>query len=472
MSLAPALELRGIVKSYGSVQALHGADFVLEPGEVHALLGENGAGKSTLLHIAYGMFPADRGVIRVRGLDATLRSPADAKALGIGMVHQHFTSIGALTVAENVALAAGIEGVRKGFLSEGPQRGLQPGVLAEELSVALRQRLEIAKALATGARILLLDEPGAALAPAEIDALLSEVKQFAREGGSVALVTHKLPEVFAAADRVTVLRQGTTVLSGPVKAQTVESLAEAMLGASSPSLAWPGPTEPVAPLSRPGKEIVRIDSIGIRAGELVGIAAVEGNGQRELLRSIAGLERAPGTTTITVAPGTIGFIPEDRTTEGLIVELSIAENLLLGREHEPQWAQGPGIRWAAVKTRVVRLIEEFGIRASDPEDRAATLSGGNQQKLVLARALDARPSLLVAENPTRGLDLRATAELHRRLREAARGGIAVLVYSADLDEVLELAERVLVVHRGSVREAPAGADRQVVGRLMLGIGAH
>jgi len=216
---------------------------------------------------------------------------------------------------------------------------------------------------------------------------------------------------------------------------------------------------------------VHINEIGVGAGELIGIAAVEGNGQRELLRSIAGLERPPAGAVITMAPGTVGFIPEDRTTEGLIPELSITENFLLGRERDPAWARGSRIDWGSARRRVAQVIEEFGIRASGPTDRTANLSGGNQQKLVLARALDARPGLLVAENPTRGLDLRATAELHQRLRDATRRGVAVIVYSADLDEVLELGERVLVVCGGRVREAPAGADRQLVGKLMLGIGA-
>ena len=467
MSPAPALELSGILKSFGSVQALRGADFVLAPGEVHALLGENGAGKSSLLHIAFGMFPADGGVIRVRGSDVALRSPADARALGIGMVHQHFTSIGALTVAENIALAAGVQAARKASLGGGAQRDLDPNRRAEELSVALRQRLEVVKAMATGARILLLDEPSAALAPAEIDELLLEVKQFARAGGSVALVTHKLAEVFAAADRVTVLRQGASVLHGSVKTQTVENLALAMLGDSTASLFAQAPPA----VGRVHRDVVHINEIGVGAGELIGIAAVEGNGQRELLRSIAGLERPPAGAVITVAPGTVGFIPEDRTTEGLIPELSITENFLLGRERDPAWARGSRIDWGSARRRVAQVIEEFGIRASGPTDRTANLSGGNQQKLVLARALDARPGLLVAENPTRGLDLRATAELHQRLRDATRRGVAVIVYSADLDEVLELGERVLVVCGGRVREAPAGADRQLVGKLMLGIGA-
>jgi simple sugar transport system ATP-binding protein len=465
VSATPALELRGIVKSFGSVQALRGADFVLASGEVHALLGENGAGKSSLLHVAYGMFPSDQGEVRVDGARVLLHSPADARRLHIGMVHQHFTSIAALTVAENIALSAGSHAARQGAFRRVSGGALAPKLRAEELSVALRQRLELLKALATGPRILLLDEPSAALAPSEIEALLAEVKQFAREGGSVALVTHKLSEVFAAADRVTVVRQGVTVLHGAaVSSQSAATLAGAMLGASGRGAAAPPRTRGTG-----GHEVARIDDIVIRSGELIGVAAVEGNGQREMLRGIVGVERS-SHFNIRVAPGAIGFIPEDRTTEGLIPELSITENLLLGRENDVPWSRGVGIDWAAAKRHAIGIIQEFEIRASGPDAPVQTLSGGNQQKLVLARALQARPSILVAENPTRGLDLRATAELHRRLQEAAASGVAVLLYSADLDEVIELGERVLVVHRGRVSEAPVGADRQIVGHLMLGLG--
>ena len=464
MSATPALELRGIVKSFGSVQALRGADFVLAPGEVHALLGENGAGKSSLLHVAYGMFPSDEGEIRVHGERVQLQSPTDARALGIGMVHQHFTSIAALTVAENIALSAGGHAAREGAFKRVSERELAPKLRAEELSVALRQRLELLKALATGPRILLLDEPSAALAPSEIEALLAEVKQFAREGGSVALVTHKLPEVFAVAERVTVLRQGLTVVQGEaVGSQSEGSLAEAMLGA-----AGRGGARRMRGAGKTGEEIARIDDIVIRAGELIGIAAVEGNGEQEMLRGVAGIAKS-NRFSIRVAPGPIGFIPEDRSTEGLIPELSITENFVLGRDDDPLWSRGGRIDWKAARQHTTAIIREFEIRASGPDAPVRTLSGGNQQKLVLARALHARPGLLVAENPTRGLDLRATAELHRRLQGAADAGVAVLLHSADLDEVLELGERVLVVYRGRVSEAPAGADRQTVGRLMLGV---
>ena len=467
MSVTAALELRGISKAFGSVQALHGADFSLAPSEVHALLGENGAGKSTLMHIAYGMTGPDQGTIRVRGALVSIRSPRAARALGIGMVHQHFTSIGALTVGENVALALGRRtGGRAVGRSETAlprlMEGLPTGARVDTLSVAQRQRLEIVKALATGATTLLLDEPSAVLAPSEVEELLALVREFTATGGSAVLITHKLPEVFKVADRVTVLRAGRVTLHAPVAGQTPASLAEAMigeapaghtaevLGAAAPQ-AMPAVVD-----AAPTRPAVRVGEIDVMPGELVGIAAVLGNGQRELLRSIA------------VGRGT-AFVPEDRTTEGLIAAMTVTENMVLGLDTDPRWSRGARLDWNAARTHTAELIERFGIRAPGPDVPAATLSGGNQQKVVLARALEQGPQVLVAENPTRGLDIKATVEIHDRLRTAAAQGVAVLVYSTDLDEVLELSQRVLVVHAGMVREAPKGADRRVVGEMMLGV---
>jgi simple sugar transport system ATP-binding protein len=477
VSEAPVLELLGIVKTFGPVRALGGVDFTLRSGEVHALLGENGAGKSTLMHIADGMLVPDAGIIRVLGRAVALRSPRDARGLGLGLVHQHFTSIAALTVEENLRLAVGRGGGAGAAPPALPQRlreGLDPGALVEDLPVALRQRLEIVKALASGAGILLLDEPTALLAPSEVEELLALVGAFAGEGGAVALITHKLPEVFDAADRVTVLRHGVVRLTGAVRDETEASLAEAMIG--EPVRRPPGPPAagPAAPPERhsdaPERPIrVRVGSLTVHAGELVGIAAVEGNGQRELLRAIAGL---PGSGRPDVeVRGAVAFVPEDRTTEGLIPALSLTENIVLGSDRDPRWARGQRLDWTAARRHTEELIRAFGVRAPGPGAPAATLSGGNQQKVLLARAIERRPGVLVAENPTRGLDIRATGEVHERLRAAVRDGAAVIVYSTDLDEVLELAERVLVVHRGRVTEAPAGADRRAVGGMMLGVGA-
>jgi general nucleoside transport system ATP-binding protein len=468
----PALELRKISKTFGSVHALRGADFSLAPGEVHALLGENGAGKSTLMHIAYGMTGPDEGTIRVRGAEVSIRSPRDARALGIGMVHQHFTSIGGLTVGENIELAVGrLAGGREDgrtgtALPTRLMEGLPRNALVETLSVAQRQRLEIVKALATGATVLLLDEPSAVLAPAEVEDLLALVREFTAAGGSAVLITHKLPEVFLAADRVTVLRAGRVTLHAPVQGQTPVSLAEAMIGYAAKQLVAEvlgGQAPPVtrtSPASAPAtaRPAVRFGDIDIMPGELVGVAAVLGNGQRELLRSIAAGQGS-------------SFVPEDRTTEGLIGSMSVTENIVLGLDRDPRWSHGWRLDWNAARRRAAELIDEFGIRAPGPDVPAANLSGGNQQKVVVARALEHGPRVLIAENPTRGLDVRASLEIHERLRAAAAQGVAVLVYSSDLDEVLELGQRVLVVYAGKVREAPSGADRRVVGEMMLGLGA-
>jgi ABC-type uncharacterized transport system ATPase subunit len=459
----PVLHLRGITKSFGPVRALQHADFALFPGEVHALLGENGAGKSTLMHVAYGMIPPDEGVVEVSGVATAFGSPRDARRNGIGMVHQHFTTIEALTVEENLRLALG-PGVRMPAIRL--LEGVEPAIRVHQLGVAQRQRLEIAKALATGGRALLLDEPTAVLAPSEIEELLGIVRGFAKEGGAVAFITHKLPEALACADQVTVLRHGTVAFTGPIAGQSADALAGYMLGTSG-ELARAAATEPQAVRPhRPGTTVVAsFGGTPVFAGDLLGVAAVEGNGQRELLRELAGLSGATSG-----APA--AFIPEDRTTEGIIPELTVTENVVLGLQRDPRWIRGLRLDWRAARARTAELVSEFSIRAASPDALAATLSGGNQQKVVLARALERGPRLLIAENPTRGLDIRATREIHGRLRAAAERGVAVVVYSTDLDEVLSLGERVLVVHRGVVREAPAGADRRAVGAMMLGLGGE
>ena len=481
----PALELRGIRKRFGSVQALRGADFTLMPGELHALLGENGAGKTTLMHVAYGLTRAEAGEIRLSGTVATIASPRVARRLAIGMVHQHFTSIPALSVSENVALTAGWPitaralATRVRDLSERIGLPLDPDALAGSLSVGLKQRLEIVKALASDTRILLLDEPTAVLAPAESQDLLRFVRSFTSGGGSAVLITHKLDEALAAADTVTVLRQGAVAYTGRVKGQTAATLAGAMIGSG-------GPDPELAPADRTsspaGSVLARVESVDIakenglgiavrqasltvRGGEIVGVAAVEGNGQRELLRAVAGRVQAiRGKIEVT---GPVGFIPEDRTTEGLIPELSLAENVVLGTEGTEPWVRGRSIDWRTAREYTRGILDEYGVVATGPDVAAATLSGGNQQKVVVARELGHGPRVVVAEDPTRGLDIRATEAIHSRLRAAAAGGTAVLLHSSDLDEVLALAGRVVVMTRGMLIEPPPGASRAAVGELMV-----
>jgi len=481
------LELVGIDRRFGSVHALRGVDFALAPGEVHALLGENGAGKSTLMHVAYGLVRPDSGEIRVHGVTRRIANPRVARALGMGMVHQHFTSVPALTVAENVALSAGWPGgphemrERTRLLSERMGLPLDPDQRAGRLSVSLKQRLEIVKAMAGDAGILLLDEPTGALAPPEAELLLQMVRSFTASGGSAVLITHKLDEALLTADRVTVLRQGSVTFTGPVAGQTVESLAHAMIG-GDPGVPLTGREVARGSEPRSSRELIRLDalevsresgygialrhaSLSVRAGEIVGVAAVEGNGQRELLRAVAG-RIAPLRCNLQVAQP-VWFIPDDRTSEGLIPMLSLTENVVLGLGTEGPWVHGGRIAWREAAARTAELIRDYEIAAPGPGARAAALSGGNQQKLVVARELSRVPAVIVAENPTRGLDISAAAAIHHRLRSAAAAGAAVLFYSADLDEVLHLADRVIVVTRGMISEAAPGALRSEIGAMML-----
>ena len=481
----PTLELREIHRRFGSVHALRGADFTLLPGEVHALLGENGAGKTTLMQVAAGLLHPDAGVVSVDGVEHRGLSPRAARRLGIGMVHQHFTSVPAFTVSENVALSAGwpvapAELRRK--VRESSERAglpLDPDARVEGLSVGLRQRLEIVKALAASAEILLLDEPTAVLAPGEVEDLLRVIRRFTTEGGSAVLITHKLDEAIAAADRVTVLRRGQVVLTSAIAETSAAALASAMIGQGeseeSGAPATPAAGEGRGTLVRlEGVDVAREGGLGIAlrgaslsvdAGEILGLAAVEGNGQRELLRAIAG--RAHPLRGLRRVTEPIAFIPEDRTTEGLIPEMTLTENLVLGSSEREPWLRGRTLDWRAAEARTVALLEELAVSAPGPWVPAASLSGGNQQRVVVGRELAKRPSVVVAESPTRGLDIRATATIHARLRRAAAEGAAVVFHSSDLDEVMALATRIVVARRGALVEATPSATRELLGALML-----
>ena len=483
---AALLELRGIDKRFGSLQALANAEIYVRPGEVHALLGENGAGKSTLMHVAYGLLAPDAGEILVDGRPHAFRSARDARAAGIGLVAQHFTAVPALTVAENVALFAGWdpaprtirERVRE--LSERLGLPLEPDATAGALPVALRQRLEIVKALAGDARVLLLDEPTGVLAPPETEDLLTMARAFAGRGGSVVLITHKLDEALRAADTVTVLRRGRNVTSRPAAGLTARDLAQAMIGDAElfdepPPVATtrPAPVRVAFEALDVWREdrsavAVRAAVLTVHAGEIVAFAGVEGSGQRELLRVVAGVMRARRGSLRVDRP--VAFVPEDRSTEGLVPSFSLTENVALGLARSAPWGRGLRLDWRAADERTRELIEAVDVKAESASVPAATLSGGNQQKLLIGRALALEPRVLVAENPTRGLDVHATRAVHDRLREIAASGVAVLFHSSDLDEVLRLGTRVVVVFNGQLREVPAGTPRDVVGRMMLGAG--
>jgi general nucleoside transport system ATP-binding protein len=482
-----ALELREISKKFGAVVALDRARLDVARGTVHALLGENGAGKTTLMRIAYGMIRPDSGSIVVEGKERRFASPADALAAGIGMVQQHYALVDRMTVAENVALVGtaardwrySAESAARVVEQLGQEVGLaiDPNARVADLSIAGQQRVEIFKALARSARILILDEPTAVLAPAEAAQLLAWLRRIADAGRTVVLITHKLRDALGVADDVTVLRQGRTVNTTAANGATEESLAVAMLGTSAPGqirasanrFPAPGDAVPKAVISAERLNIVdsrgvlRVEgaTFSVCAGEIVGIAAVEGEGQVPLLQAIAG--RRPIAAGTLIAPDDIGFVPEDRLRDALIEDFPLYENVFLrgaGHEHGR-------VRWSEERQKTSALLAHYDVRAEGPGVIARTLSGGNQQRLVLGREMGG--PALVALNPTRGLDIQATAAIRDRLLAARDAGAAIVLYSSDLDEVLSLADRVLVLARRTVREIPAPFDRDVVGRAMLGL---
>jgi simple sugar transport system ATP-binding protein len=455
------------------------------------LVGENGAGKTTLMRIAFGMDYPDAGQVLVHGKPVAWQSPRDAIKAGVGMVHQHFTLVPAMTVAENVELGADTSDRhnhwrfdRRGAeervyrLSEASGLAIEPGALVRELSVAAQQRVEILKALSRRATVLILDEPTAVLAPKEIDEVLHWLRRYADGGGTAILITHKLREALAVADDVTVLRGGRTVLSAARADIDQHSLTRVMIGEERPRQLYVdvlqrSPSSLPLPDRRPvavledvtasdveRREKVRA-TVAIHAGDLLGVAGVEGAGQHVLLRLLAG--RVPPATGKLTLPPQVAFIPEDRHRDGLALDFTLAENMAL---------RGAGTRrgfmtWPSIRRHTAALMRASDVRASSESAYARALSGGNQQRLVLARELDGYPELVVAENPTRGLDVRASEDVHERLRTASLTGAAVVIYSSDLDEVLALATRVLAVHAGSVREV--ALEKDLVGRAMMGL---
>jgi simple sugar transport system ATP-binding protein len=477
----PRVELRGLVKRFGSTVALDGAEMSLDPGEVHALLGENGAGKTTLVRALYGLIRPDAGEIRWDGRPVEIRSPADALDLGIGLVHQHSLSVPALSVAENLVL-----GDRSGFwlprselvrrarrLLERYALPLDPDALARELPVAHQQRLEIVRALDRGARVLILDEPTAVLAPSEVRDLLALLAQLREEGRTVVFISHKLEEVTAVCDRVTVLRSGRTVGSRGVQGLRAEELAGWMVGPDLPPTGRP-PEADLGPPALRGVELHAgvLDGIDfeVRGGEIFAIAGIDGNGQGALEEVLAGV-RSLDAGRVEILNPPLGLISGDRHRTGLILGLSTQENLVLPRSagagDDDVFRHGL-LRADRLRAVADEAIEHFAIQGR-PEALAATLSGGNQQKVGVARALRPEPGVLVAVNPTRGLDVASTAFIRDELRGMARGGAAVLLVSTDLDEILELGNRIAVLFRGALLPVdPDRSTREQIGELMLG----
>ena len=468
--------LRSIVKRFGPVTALDGASLAVSRGTVHALLGENGAGKTTLMRIAYGLDRPDAGAVELDGHPVALRAPADAIRRGVGMVQQHFALVPAMTVAENLALGRrgryrpeeAIDRVRT--LARATSLTLDPDARVSDLPPAAQQKLELLKSFSRGARTLILDEPTAVLAPAEAQDLMRLVRRVADDGGAVVLVTHKLREALATADAVTVLRRGRTVMTARADAISEHDLARAMFPDE------PTPELPV-PVDREGGAVVaelhnvdlqdlrgvvrvRGASLEVRAGEILGVAGVEGSGYHELLLALAG-RLAPSSGKIRL-PSDVAFVPEHRQRDALVPAFSVTENLALRGSAS---ARGR-IRWQDIAQRAGRLVGQHDIRIGSVAAPVRTLSGGNQQKLVLARELAGDPPLVVAENPTQGLDVRAALAIRDRLLRAREGGAAVVMYASDLDELLTLADRVVVTFGGGLEAVPRDADR--IGRAMLG----
>jgi simple sugar transport system ATP-binding protein len=510
------LELRGITKRFGPLVANDGISLTVTPGQVHALLGENGAGKTTLMNVLYGLMQPDEGEIVVDGKPVSFHSPKDAIAAGIGMVHQHFMLVPVFTVAENVTLGIENEDPVRGGPGESSPRGLlsraglldrrrtrrevadlshrygldvDPDALVEDLPVGIQQRVEIVKALVRQANVLILDEPTAVLTPAETEELFRIVRQLRDGGTSVIFISHKLREVQAIADTVTVLRRGAVVGERPPSA-SAEDLAALMVGRNvqlrvSKSQAQPG--EPVLSVTGltvrgdDGRNYVDDLSFDVRAGEILGIAGVQGNGQTELCEALLGLRpAAAGTVTLNGRDLTrepprnrlragIAYVPEDRTEDGLVGSFSVSDNLILDMYDRKPFASGINLKLPEIAKNAAARIEEFDVRTGSPATPAGTLSGGNQQKVILARELGREHKLLIASQPTRGIDVGSIEFVHRRIVEQRDHGVAVLIVSSELDEIYALADRIAVMYEGKITgfRAPDVSATEL-GRLMAG----
>lgn len=494
------LELRGITKRFGTLVANDHIDLVVEPGEIHCLLGENGAGKSTLMNVLYGIYKADEGEILLDDKVQNFTGPGDAMAAGIGMVHQHFMLIPVFTVAENVMLghepthfggsldlAKARAKVRE--ISDRFGFDVDPDAVVEDLPVGVQQRVEIIKALSRDAHVLVFDEPTAVLTPQETDELMLIMKQLKETGTSIVFITHKLREVREVADRITVVRLGKVVGEAKPTASN-EELASMMVGRAVELTIEKGKAklgdpalvvEKLSVIDPIGQLVVNNISFDVKAGEIVAIAGVQGNGQTELVEAIMGLQprvrggisldgrQLVGRTVREILDAGVGFVPEDRNVDGLVSEFSIAENLMLDRANGAPFAKFGSIQLQTLSDFSTEKLSEFDIRAQGIGTLAGNLSGGNQQKVVLARELSRELHLLVAAQPTRGLDVGSVEFVHTRIVEARDAGVPVLVVSTELDEVVALADRIAVMYRGGiVGIVPGDTPRDVLGLMMAG----
>jgi ABC-type uncharacterized transport system ATPase subunit len=497
---APALEMRGITKRYPGVVANDHVDIDVRPGEIHALLGENGAGKTTLMNILYGLARPNEGEILIDGQPVKISGPSDAIARGINMVHQHFMLVPVLTVSENILLGEETMAnpifldrgeARRRIVDLGQRFGFEidPDIKVGELSVGWQQRVEILKALYRNARVLVLDEPTAVLTPQETEEIFAVLRRLAQAGHSIVFISHKLYEVLEIADRITVIRRGKVVGERLPAETNEEDLAALMVGRDVQLVVDRGESHPgesrvvVSGLKvndDRGNEIVRGVDLDIRAGEIFGIAGVAGNGQDELVEAIVGLRRptagtvvldgkdVTGSSTREMTNLGVGYVPADRHRFGLVLEFSIADNLVLTDYYRAPYARGLLRVEDAIEERGKVAVQEYDVRTPSPVALAGTLSGGNQQKVVVAREMDGNPRLLVLDQPTRGLDVGSIEFIHRQAIKKRDAGTAVLLVSAELDEVLELSDRVAVMYRGQIVSVVDGrtADRNEVGLLM------
>lgn len=495
------IEMRDITKVFGEFVANDKINLHLRKGEIHALLGENGAGKSTLMNMLAGLLEPTSGEIAVNGQVVNLDSPSKAAGLGIGMVHQHFMLVEAFTVAENIILGSeltkngvlDIAGASKEIkaLSERYGLAVDPSAKVADISVGAQQRVEILKTLYRGADILIFDEPTAVLTPSEIDELMAIMKNLVKEGKSIILITHKLDEIRAVSDRVTVIRRGKSIETVEIAGATNADLAEMMVGRSvsfKTEKQVSQPKEVVLSIKdlvvneNRGVPAVKNLSLDVRAGEIVGIAGIDGNGQSELIQAITGLRKVEsgsielkGDSIVGLHPRqitelSVGHVPEDRHRDGLILEMMISENIALQTYYKEPHSKNGILNYSNITSYAKKLMEEFDVRAASEIVPAAALSGGNQQKAIIAREIDRDPDLLIVSQPTRGLDVGAIEYIHKRLIEERDNGKAVLVVSFELDEILNVSDRIAVIHDGKIQGivSPETTNKQELGVLMAG----
>lgn len=501
MHVTPALEVRNITKRFPGVLANDHVSFTLLPGEIHAFLGENGAGKSTLMNILYGLQTPDEGEILINGQRATIRNPADAIRQGLGMVHQEYALVETLTVAENIMLGTEIStngvlsqraaNARVAALSASYGLAVPPDALVQDLPVGVQQRVEILKALYRNATMLILDEPTAVLTPQEADDLFRVMRDLAASGRSIIFISHKLKEVLAIADRITVLRRGAVVGMAQPKESTERSLAALMVGRAVVLQVDKTAAQPGAVVLHVDDLVVRDDrrqvavdrlSLEVRAGEILGIAGVQGNGQTELVEAINGLREVEGGSMRlldkpllldprAITEAGVAYIPDDRKGTGLVLSYPIADNLVLSNYYQPPFAKGIILNEAQVTAQAETLVKEFDVRTPSIWTTAGTLSGGNQQKVIVAREFSRPIKLLIAAQPTRGIDVGSIEFIHRSIIAQRDRGVAVLLVSAELDEILALSDRIAVMFHGRILAtlSAAEATREQLGLLMAGV---